>query len=325
MAGGPTTVELVAAASKAGALAFVAGAYKSAVELATEVRAVSIRAGGPLGVNVFVPGRPIADPSPVTRYAGEIEADARRLGVALGPASWDDDDWNAKVELLTEVAPAVASFAFGCPPRAVIEALQRRGSTVMVTVTSVVEADVAIASGAALLCAQGIEAGAHRGCFDDTAPDDELGTLRLVRAIASRHRVPVVAAGGIGTPRDVRAALAAGAVAVQAGTAFLRSDEAGTSPTHRAALADPRFTTTALTRAFTGRRARGLLNRFMTLHPSAPTAFPEIHHLMKPLRLAASRAGDAERTNLWAGTGYRHSRQAPAGDIVQWLASEIDL
>lgn len=323
MAGGPTTPELVAAASAAGAFAFVAGAYRSAGEVEAEIRELSRRLSGPFGVNVFVPGRPASNDIAVSRYLTELEAEASHLDVELGRARWDDDDWNAKVEVLTDAAPAVASFTFGCPPKRVIDDLHRRGSLVMVTVTNVDEAEAAVATGADLLCAQGMEAGAHRGTFDDMAKDDELPTLELVRAISARERVPIVAAGGISTAHNTHAALAAGALAVQAGTAFLRSDEAGTSPLHRTALDDPRYTATALTRAFTGRRARGLVNGFMRRHSGAPSAFPEIHHATRPLRAAATKAGDDDRVNLWAGTGFRHTRSGSVASILGALVAEL--
>ncbi|HEX5614747.1 MAG TPA: nitronate monooxygenase [Acidimicrobiia bacterium] len=323
MGGGPTTPDLVAATADAGAFPFVGGAYLSAADLEVSIRSLAVRLQRPFGVNVFVPGRPTRDPAALDRYLAELGAEAASVGAELGHPRWDDDDWFAKIDVLVDAAPAVTSFTFGIPPRAAIDRLRRRGSLVMVTVTNVTEADAAVSAGADLLCAQGIEAGAHRATFDDTASDDELPTLELVTALRAHDRVPVVAAGGIATPTEVAAALAAGAVAVQVGTAFLRCDEAGTSTVHREALADPRFDTTALTRAFTGRRARGLVNGFMRRHPAAPSAFPEIHHATRPVRAAAARAGDADRVHLWAGTGYRHARSAPAAAIVDWLVSEL--
>jgi nitronate monooxygenase len=222
--------------------------------------------------------------------------------------------------LLVDTVPAVVSFTFGCPPPHIVQALQQRGCLVMVTVTSATEAATAVDAGAQLVCAQGIEAGAHRSTFDDAAPDDELSTFDLVAAIQSRVDVPVVAAGGIATPDGVRGALTAGAVAVQVGTAFLRCAEAGTNAVHRAALVDGQRTVTTMTRAFTGRRARGLVNDFIRRHGDAPSAYPEIHHATRPLRVAAAATGDAERLHLWAGTGFRHAREQPAGDVVGWLA-----
>jgi nitronate monooxygenase len=321
MAGGPSTTALVAAVSGAGGFAFVAGGYTSAVELESSLRAVRARTERPIGVNVFVPGAPTGDPSGLASYARELEPEAARLGVDLGAPTWDDDDWDAKLDVVAGAGPAVCSFAFGCPERRHVEALQRRGTAVVVTVTSVVEAEAAVAAGADAVCAQGIEAGAHRSSFDDTSADEQLTALDLVVAIRARVDVPVIAAGGIARPEDVRAALAAGAVAAQVGTAFLRADESGASALHQAALVDPTFAPTQLTRAFTGRRARGLRNRFMREHDHAPSAYPEVHHLTRPLRAAAVGQSDANATNLWAGAGHRHARTGPAAAIVEWLAS----
>ncbi|HET7782865.1 MAG TPA: nitronate monooxygenase, partial [Arthrobacter sp.] len=132
--------------------------------------------------------------------------------------------------------------------------------------------------------------------------------------------VPLIAAGGIATGDDTRAALARGAVAVQAGTAFLRADEAGTKATHRTALASGRFTTTSVTRSFSGRNARGLYNEFMRRHDGeAPYGYPEIHHLTAPLRAAAAAAGDPDSMSLWAGTGFRHTVEGPAARILAVL------
>ena len=323
MAGGPTTPQLVAAGCDSGGFAFVAGAYRSAAQVEEDIRALRGLTPRPFGVNVFCPGPHTADVEAVQRYVDELIPEAERLGVELGRPTWDDDDWHAKLALLIDTAPAVSSFAFGCPEAATIAALQRSGSLVMVTVTNADEASLAVERGVDVLCAQGIEAGAHRGTFDDTAADDELTVVDLVAAIATRHRVPIVAAGGISTPARVEAAFRAGAVAVQAGTAFLRADESGASEIHQAALVDPRFSTTAMTRAFTGRRARGLVNAFLRRHPEAPSAFPEIHYVTRPLRVAATRLGDADSVNLWAGTGHRDARAEPAAAILDWLASGV--
>ena len=325
MGGGPSTPELVIAAAGAGALAFVAGAYLSADELGSVVREVRDRGGEPFGINIFVPGAPTVAPDEVARYADELRPEGERLGVDLGTPTWDDDGWDAKIELLFDVAPAVCSFTFGCPPSDIIQSLRRRGSVVVVTVTNEAEADVAVGAGAEVLCAQGIEAGAHRGAFTDDDRDDEgLSTLELVAALRARHDRPIIATGGIATPVDVSAALAAGASAIQAGTAFLRCDESGASALHKNALIDGRFAKTAVTRAFTGRRARGLENRFMRKHSTAPLAYPEVHHLTRPLRAAAVAHADAETTNLWAGTRHHLARTGPAAAIVDWLSSALE-
>ena len=318
MAGGPTTTALVQAVAATGAGAFLAAGYKSAAQLERDIadaRAVTDR---PLGVNVFVPGAP-ADAGLVDRYRDELTEDAARLGAELGAARWDDDDWHAKLDLLAIAAPALCSFTFGAPSAHEVARLQRAGSVVMVTVTSVAEARLADDRGADLLCAQGVEAGAHRGTFDDGAPDELLSTRALVAALVSQQALPVVAAGGVATPAAVDEVLALGAIAAQVGTALLRCDEAGTNAVHRAALTDERFGDTTLTRAFTGRRARGIVNDFVRRHADAPSAYPEIHHVTRPLRTAAAQAGDADALHLWAGVNYRAARAGPAAAIVDWL------
>jgi nitronate monooxygenase len=195
---------------------------------------------------------------------------------------------------------------------------------VVVTVTTAREAVTAAVSGADALCVQGAEAGAHQGSFTGTGGLDEPVPLRrLLAAVRSVTTLPLIAAGGLGTGAQIAEVLGLGAVAAQLGTAFLRCPESGASAVHKAALADPRFTRTALTRAFSGRPARGLVNRFMTEHGEhAPAAYPEVHYITAPLRRAASARGDAEAVNLWAGTSYRLAREAPAAEIVAALAAE---
>ncbi len=161
----------------------------------------------------------------------------------------------------------------------------------MVTITNPYDVDLAVERGVDALCLQGIEAGAHRGGFTDDERDDGYGVLALVGAVRDRTSLPLVAAGGIMDGRDLAAVLVAGTDAAQLGTAFLRSPESGAHEVHKAALADPAFATTGITRAFSGRRARGLVNRFMLEHPSAPSVYPEINGATRPLRAEASAAG----------------------------------
>jgi nitronate monooxygenase len=163
---------------------------------------------------------------------------------------------------------------------------------------------------------QGPEAGGHRGTFRVADEPSSLPLTELVPAVVSLGSVPVVAAGGIMTASRASELLSKGAVAVQVGTALLDTDEAGTAATHRAALHDPLIDGTLVTRAFTGRPARSLVNRFAREHPDAPAAYPHIHHLTAPLRAAAMRVGDASTAHLWAGTGYRKLQPGPARDVV---------
>jgi nitronate monooxygenase len=217
----------------------------------------------------------------------------------------------------------VVSFTFGCPEAGLIAALRTAGSAVWVTVTEPGEAALAAARGADGLCVQAASAGAHRGTFSDgprDAPDHPLP--RLLRDVAQVIGLPLVAAGGIMNSRDAAAALAAGAVAVQCGTAFLRCPESGAHPLHKAALADPAYTHTAVTRAFSGRPARGLVNRFMLGHSGAPSGYPEINNATRPLRAAAAAAGDSGGMSLYAGEGFRAATARPAAEVVAHLCPD---
>ena len=163
----------------------------------------------------------------------------------------------------------------------------------------------------------------YRGTFaNDDAPGRDYGLLALIGEVAAVTALPQIAAGGIMGPRQVRAVIAAGAVAAQCGTAFLRCPESGAHPRYKAALADPRYTATTLTRAFSGRLARGLVNQFIREHHGAPAAYPEINNATRPLRAAAAADGDTERMSLWAGQGYRSATDQPAGEIIERLSQD---
>jgi nitronate monooxygenase len=322
MAGGPSTTDLVAAAAQAGAAGFLPAGYKTAQAMRADIEAVQTATSEVFGVNVFLPGAPADDPGALAGYLDAIAADAAALRADLGRSAWDDDDCPAKIaDLLARPVPIV-SFTFGCPEPDVIGQLRAVGSSVWVTVTDGEEAAIAVRAGADCLCVQGAEAGAHRGTFTNR-PGGTAGTLELVAAVRAAADVPLVAAGGIMTAADVAAALAAGAQAVQCGTAFLRCEESGAHPVYKAVLADGRYSQTAVTRAFSGRPARGLLNGFMRAHQDAPAAYPEINNATRPMRAAAAAAGDPDRMSLWAGQGYRAATTGSAGQIVEMLASQV--
>jgi nitronate monooxygenase len=317
MAGGATTPALVAAVTGAGGLGVLAGGYLAAASLRDQIAATRELTSGPFGVNLFVPWEPAAAAEAVADYASSVRPDARRLGVELGEPRWDDDDWPAKLELLLTHPVPLVSLTFGCPGSAVT-ALQRAGSAVAVTVTTAAEAAAAAAAGADALQLQGAEAGAHRGSWTPDAPAVPLETL--LADVGALTELPLIAAGGLATAPDVRRALAAGASYAQVGTALLRSPESGAQPAHKAALVDTRFTETTLTRTFTGRRARGLANDFIRSHADAEIeAYPQVHHLTRPLRAAAAKAGDTDRMALWAGAGHSLAQDAPAAWIVRDL------
>ena len=317
MAGGSSTAELVIAAAGAGALGFLAAGYKTPAAMAAEMADVRAATAQPFGVNVLLPGTPYPDPAALDRYLGSL-----RSAGPLGDATWDDDGFGGKIAALLAEPPAVTSFTFGCPPAEVIRALQDAGSLVVVTVTSPAEAALAAGAGVDALCAQGYEAGAHRGTFaNDDEPGRDYGLLSLIGEVVRVTSLPQVAAGGIMDPRQVRAVIAAGAVAAQCGTAFLRCPESGAHPRYKAALTDPHYTATTLTRAFSGRLARGLANQFIRDHQDAPAAYPEINNATRPLRAAAAADGDTERMSLWAGQGWRSATGQPAGEIIERLSA----
>jgi nitronate monooxygenase len=323
LAGGPSTPELTAAVSNAGGFGFLAAGYLAAPALAERLEGTRTLTDAPIGVNLFVPGTP-APPDTADAYAARLADDARQAGVELGAARFDDDDWAAKLELLIATPVAVVSFTFGCPEPEVIDRLHDAGSEVWVTVTRPDEARLAVDAGADALVVQGAEAGGHRASFrDDPAEDltDGIGLLSLLQLVGAQADVPLVGTGGIGTGAAVAAVLAAGAAAAQLGTAFLGCPEAGTAAVHRQALGGS--APTAMTRAFTGRLARGIRNRFLDRHSTAaPAAYPEVHHLTAPLRQAGRTTGDPELVNLWAGQTYELGRQLPAGQLVLTLAEE---
>jgi nitronate monooxygenase len=321
MGGGPSTPELVAAAAEAGALGFLAAGYKTAEAMRAEIEKVRALTTEAFGINVFVPGRPAGDQDAVGAYLRSLQTEVKDLAVDLADPAWDDDDWDRKLEVLLTAAPPIVSFTFGCPDHGVISALGERGCGVAITVTTPEEAATSIQRGAHYLCAQGFEAGAHRGSFaDDDRPGQDYGILALVTELADVTDLPIIGAGGVAGPRGVAALLAAGATAVQAGTAFVRCPESRANPVYKDALVDRRYARTAMTRAFSGRRARGLLNRFMLDHADAPSAYPEINAATRPLRAAAAASGDADRMSLWAGQGFRTASDRPAGDVVEILS-----
>jgi len=321
LGGGPSTPELAAAVTRAGGLGFLAAGYLEASDLATRLEAARGLTAGPLGVNVFVPGVRPSDPSSYKAYVDRFRDWAQAAGVAVGDPRYDDDDWAAKIDLLESAVVEVVSFTFGCPPREAVERLRSAGSEVWITVTSPQEAVTAAQAGADALVVQGAEAGGHRASFVDGPDIPLIGVLALLDLVRSAAPLPLVASGGIATGGALAAVLCAGARAAQIGTAFMLAPEAGTSAAHRAAIAGDQ--PTVLTRAFTGRLARGIRNDFIVeFEAHAPLAYPEIHHLTAPMRRRAREEGDAGAINLWAGQAHQLARELPAAQIVRELTAQ---
>ncbi len=326
MAGGPTTIELARAAADAGAFPFLAGGYLSPEAFET-LLAEGRDLGSPFGINLFVPaprrdpGTPALDHAAFTRYARQLEPEAAAFDLELSTAPVSDNDfWNEKLALLLERPAPVVSFAFGLPSNSQITALQRAGSAVIATVTTPAEASAAHEAGVDALIVQAPAAGGHSATFDPARTITPISPAELMRAVRAAVPLPLIAAGGVDGPGAVQEHLRGGAAAVAIGTLLLRTHEAGTSPTHRAALADSRFSETVITRAFPGRPARALRNGFVRRHDAdAPVGYPAVHHLTRPIRQAASAEGDADRLHLWAGTGWRRAEAVPAAQAIRTL------
>lgn len=343
MAGGVSLPQLAAAVSEAGGLGFLAAGYKTADGMYQEIKQLRSLTSRPFGVNLFMPqpehpgastgstGAATAAPpaaGAVEVYAHQLAGEAAWYGTELGdPDSGRDDGYDAKLAVLLDNPVPVASFHFGVPGPKALAALRRAGTVTLVTATTVEEAVAVERAGADAVIVQGVEAGGHQGTHRDIPENDGsgIGLLSLLAQVREAVGLPLVAAGGLMRGSQIAAVLAAGASAAQLGTAFLATPESGAAAVHKEALTDPLFVRTELTRAFSGRPARGLVNRFLREHgPYAPAAYPEVHHLTSPLRKAAAKAGDAQGMALWAGQGHRLARALPAGRLVEVLAAELD-
>jgi nitronate monooxygenase len=324
MAGGPSTVALAAAVGRAGGMGFLAAGYKSAEAVGQDIAQLRAAADAPFGVNIFSPGAGGQSAAEaVAAYAKRLAGDAERHGVSLGEPRSDDDAYDAKLKLVMRERVAVVSFTFGCPAAETVAALHDHDIAAWVTVTNPSEAALALQAGADALVAQGTEAGGHRAYFSDEGEHEEYGLLVLLHLLRAQIALPLVATGGLMDGPGIAAPLAAGANAAQLGSALMLTPEAGTSEPHRVRLAAPGAT--RLTRAFSGRTARGIVNRFMEEHDAeAPAAYPQVHHLTSPLRAAARAAGDADSINLWAGQGHASAQARPAGELVRALAAEAE-
>jgi nitronate monooxygenase len=330
MAGGATTVDLVTAVCEAGALGFIGAAYLTPPQIADVSRALRARTARPFGINLFAPlpaPEPPRDSAPalerVAPYHAELGLPPPTLPASTG------DPFREQLAAALESGASVFSFTFGILPARAIEAIKGRGMFLIGTVTTVEEARALEAAGVDAVVAQGSEAGAHRGTFAADFEAAMIGTMALVPQVADAVPVPVIASGGIMDGRGIAAALALGASAAQMGTAFLTCDEAGIPDAHKKAILGAREHETRLTRAFSGRPARGIVNRFMreVEGPGAPGAilpYPLQNALTRPLRTAAAKQGRAEFLSLWAGQGVRMARRQSAADLVARLATEAE-
>jgi nitronate monooxygenase len=318
---GASDAALAVAVSRAGGLGSLAAGALAPADIAAAIQGVRGATDRPFAVNLLMAPRAAPD-------AATVEAALARLApwyAALGaptPAAPNQfaPDFEAQLDALIESAPPIASFTFDVLARAQVDALHRAGSYVLGTANTVAEARAWAEAGADGICAQGAEAGGHRGNFLADVEGSLVGTFALVATIRAAVDLPVVAAGGIMDGRGVAAALALGASAAQMGTAFLIADEATTPQAWRRAIEAAPDDPTRLTRAFTGRYARGIENRFMremrAIERELP-AYPVQNRLTQPLRAAAAEAGDPQMMSLWAGQGVRLAGRGAAEAMVR--------
>src|SRR5713101_116866 len=328
MAGGGDTPRLVAAVSEAGALGSIGAAYLTPQQIAESARAVRSLSSRPFGINLFAPTRSPEGPLDARRAVARVAPHFAELGLpAPSPPSAPANAFPEQLAAALETGASMFSFTFGMLPGESVEAIKRRGLFLAGTATTVEEALALEKAGVDAVVAQGSEAGGHRGSFAGDFEASMVGTIALVPQIADAVRVPVIASGGSMDGRGIAAALALGASAVQMGTAFLTCDEAGIPEVYKQAILTAHEDATRLTRAFSGRPARGIVNRFMDQidrEPEAILPFPLQNALTRPLRTAAAKAGRAEFLSLWAGQGLRMARREPAARLVARLAAETD-
>lgn len=324
---GVGTPQLTAAISDAGGLGLFPGGYLTGDVLAEGVARIRELTDRPFGVNLFLP-TPVdeeRDGDQLRSYAEQLAPVAASAGELLPEPRWDGaDHFAAKLEVLERDPVAVVSFIFGPPPVDAVRRLHAVGTRVLATVTDAQEAEAASAAGADLLCLQGTDAGGHRGTHRVDAEPNTSGWRELLPQVLAVTELPVVVAGGVMSAQDVAAALAAGAVAVQCGSAFLLTDEAGINDAYRAGFTAADLTETVVTRVFSGRPARAIRNEFVaSFDPVAPPVYPIVNQLTKPLRAAGAASGNRELISLWAGTGWRQARPGRAADVVAALAAKV--
>jgi nitronate monooxygenase len=328
MAGGANTPAMVAAVSEAGGLGSIGASLLSPDTIRAQVAEVRRLTSRPFMLNFFVQGMPSPSEEEVQKAVGLL----RPVWSSLGwpelplPAKWCED-FGAQFELLLELKPAVASFTFNILSPAQVQRMRDAGIFVIGTVTTIEEALAWQAAGADAIVASGVESGGHRGTFIGEQLAATMEAIPLLAAVLDAVRIPVISAGNIMTGAEIRERLSLGASAVQMGTAFLTTDESGIHPAYKSRLLAAQGNPTRLTRAFSGRLARGIENRFMRqmeMVEAELPAYPVQNALTGSIRAEAAKRGDPELMSLWAGTGVAKSRAMPAAKLMETLLAEID-
>jgi len=317
---------LAAAVSEAGGLGSLPCALLTPDSMRTELELIAARTRNPVNVNFFCHVPPMADAQreiawrkALAPYYAELGIDPQSIPAGPGRAPFSEE----AADVLEAYKPAVVSFHFGLPSEALMARVKSWGSKVLSSATTVEEARWLEAHGVDAVIAQGLEAGGHRGIFLSDDLTTQVGTFALLPQVVRAVKVPVIAAGGIADAKGVAAAMALGAAGVQIGTAFMLCPEATTSAVHRAALMSDSARHTALTNLFTGRPARGIVNRIIRemgpISAAAP-AFPLATTAIGPLRAKAEARGSGDFSPLWSGQNAQGCRAVPAAALVRELA-----
>ncbi|WP_237203683.1 NAD(P)H-dependent flavin oxidoreductase [Rothia endophytica] len=324
MAGGPSTPQLAAAVSNAGGLGMLAAGYLNADQLSEQVQQTRELTERPFGVNLFCPADPNDNPVNAEALLQDYRQTLAPLGKEYGLDLLNDelvlpDHFYSLLDWLLANPVPVVTFTFGCPSAEDVERLQAVGTYVGVTVTNPQDATLAAQAGVDFLCVQGPDAGGHQSTFRVQDEVNQLPLSQLVPTVQAVTDLPLVAGGGIGGSKDVWSLLTLGVETVQIGTLLLLSNEAGTSQAHRDALQSG-VTETCLTRAFTGRPARAIVNDFVAEFDAlAPAVYPHVHYFTAPLRAKAKDAGAWQHVNAWAGTGFSQAQTRPPVEIISSL------
>ena len=325
---GVTSPQMAIATSEAGGLGAIAAAMLTPEGTRQELQMVKQGTGRPFNVNFFVHKPPAVDAARDARWREKLAPYFGELGVAPDAKGPSRTAFDASMcDLLLEFVPKVASFHFGLPDRTLVKRLKAAGILVLSSATTAEEARWLEGEGADAVIAQGAEAGGHRGMFLVDDVSRQAGTMALVPQVVDAVKIPVIAAGGIGDGRGIAAALALGAAGAQIGTAFMLTPEARLSALHRAALKQANDNSTTLTNVFTGRAARGIVNRIVReigpMSADAP-AFPLAAEATQPLRGPAEARGSTDFTSLWSGQAPTLAREMPAGEVMATLVMETD-
>lgn len=329
MAGGVCTPELVAAVANAGGVGSFGFAYSTPKKIGEDLAAARALTKGPINANFFVFAPVVLPDVDVQQKAlsalGDLpiakEAIAGSLNVPSQPFY---PDLHEQVVPVWEHKPEILTFHFGIPDLVIVEKAHALGISVGMTATCLTDALAIEAAGADFIVAQGIEAGGHRGIFNVDDADEELSATELTMQLAMHCSIPVVSAGGIMDGADIRAALNAGAIAAQLGTAFLCCDESGATAAHKRYLQGEGKRGSVLTRSFSGRPARGILNAYIEqMHDKVVLPFPIQNTLTGPIRKWASDTDNGEYQSLWAGSQFHRARALPVAKLMQTLKEEL--